>query len=542
MKEYQLLAECGEYRREFLLPKRNCPMKLPMFGDESSVLFISQSFGTRRSFGLCSGKRGRSRRGGFRSGLPTTCVANLRSSCMGEILFRSGQSQTQKMTNRFQLAFLTIMVVITNSRSSLARSFPVETKSPTSTPSVWKSIAPGPPDAILGIAQAFRECQDPRKVNVCVGAYRDEAGKSWVLPSVRRAEELMLEENEVKDYLPIEGDEAFIQQALRFAYGSDATAAISNIAGVQTLSGTGACRIGGAFLGQFWPGCRQIYIPVPTWGNHWKIFDACGLETKPYRYYNPSTNSLDLQGMLEDIRQAPDGSIILLHACAHNPTGCDPSMEQWEEITDLLESKQHCAFFDSAYQGFASGDAERDAAALRYVVARGTVPVLLAQSFAKNFGLYGERCGTLSVVGSSREERDRLLSQLKCIIRPMYSSPPRHGSSIVKRVLSDQTLADQYNRECAQMADRIQTMRLRLVDALKEAGSQHDWSHVASQIGMFAFTGMSSDMCDRLTSEYAIYLTRDGRISIAGLNESNIQYVAEAIHDVTHGTSITGNA
>lgn len=280
--------------------------------------------------------------------------------------------------------------------------------------------------------------------------------------------------------------------------------------------------------------------PYKCRGNHWKIFEECGLETKPYRYYDRSTNGLDLKGLLDDLNNAESGSIILLHACAHNPTGCDPSMDDWKQITDILEKKKHVAFFDSAYQGFASGDAERDAAAFRYVVKRG-LPVLLAQSFAKNFGLYGERCGTFSVVCGDATQRERVLSQLRCIIRPMYSSPPRHGSSIVKTVLSNDMLKAQYYTECEGMAARITDMRTKLVQKLAAVGSKHDWSHVTGQIGMFAFTGMSQAMCDELTSKYFIYLTRDGRISIAGLNDSNLEYVAKAIHDVTDGKSITGN-
>jgi aspartate aminotransferase, mitochondrial len=400
--------------------------------------------------------------------------------------------------------------------------------------SVWNSVEKGPDDSILGIAQAFRASKDPRKVNVCVGAYRDAKGSPWVLPSVRKAEEMLLQDN--KEYLPIEGDKVFVDKALSFAYGQDFD--LNRLAGVQTLSGTGACRIGGEFLARFWTKGATLYIPTPTWGNHWKIFEECGLPTAPYRYYSRKTNRLDLDGMLADINEAPNGSIILLHACAHNPTGCDPTMEQWKMIADVLENKGHVAFFDSAYQGFASGDAERDAAALRYVVGRG-LPVLLAQSFAKNFGLYGERCGTLSVVCRDAEEKDRLLSQLRLIIRPMYSSPPRHGSSIVKTVLSDEQLTSQYYGECEQMAARIQDMRTKLVEKLKDVGSNHDWSHVSGQIGMFAFTGMSKEMCNELTDQYAIYLTKDGRISIAGLNDDNLEYVAKAIHSVSDGKSIS---
>ena len=291
------------------------------------------------------------------------------------------------------------------------------------------SIPQGAPDAILGIAENFKKCTDPNKVNVCVGAYRDENGKPWILPSVKAAEQVMMDDaSEFKEYAPIAGDAAFGTKAIQFAYGSDADLEV--IARVQTLSGTGACRIGGEFLARFSPDDqKQIFIPDPTWGNHWKIFAEAGLECKPYRYYSRSSNGLDLQGMKDDLAAAPSGSIVLLHACAHNPTGCDPTLDQWKELSDLIKEKNLRVFFDSAYQGFASGNSERDAAALRLFVQEGH-SVLLAQSFAKNFGLYGERCGTLSLVTRSSEEKERVMSQLKLIIRPMYSSPPIHGSSI----------------------------------------------------------------------------------------------------------------
>lgn len=225
-------------------------------------------------------------------------------------------------------------------------------------------------------------------------------------------------------------------------------------------------------------------------------------------------------------------------AITMNRTGCDPTKDEWKVISDLCKEKNLIVFFDSAYQGFASGDAEADAFSIRFFVEEGH-NVMLAQSFAKNFGLYGERCGTLSILTSNKDEKDRAMSQLKRIIRPMYSSPPIHGSSIVRTVLSDEELTKQYYEECELMATRIGSMRKLLVAKLKEAGSTHDWSHVTSQIGMFAYTGMNSDMCDRLTEEFYIFLTRDGRISLAGLNENNVEYVAKAIHSVTDGKSIT---
>jgi len=430
---------------------------------------------------------------------------------------------------KFSFAPLTILL------ATSAKSFSMT--APTSSAQNYLADIPmGAPDAILGIAENFKACTEPNKVNVCVGAYRDENGKPWILPSVTEAEKAILADpSNNKEYASIVGDLAYVEQAVKFAYGQDAD--LTNIAATQTLSGTGACRIGGQFLANFYP-VKKIYLPDPTWGNHIAIFENCGLEVERYRYYDRSTNGLNLDGMLEDLKNAPDGAVVLLHACAHNPTGCDPSKEQWETISNLVKEKSLQVFFDSAYQGFASGDAEADAFALRYFVDEGH-NVMLAQSFAKNFGLYGERCGTLSFVTNNEDEKARVMSQVKRIIRPMYSSPPIHGSSIVKTVLTDEQLTKQYYEECAFMANRIGSMRQLLVDELKKAGSTHDWSHITSQIGMFAYTGMSSDMCDELTSKHFIFLTRDGRISLAGLNENNVAYVAKAVHGVTDGKSIT---
>lgn len=410
------------------------------------------------------------------------------------------------------------------------------TKSDDVAENVLSTIPVGPADAILGIAEAFRNCDNPEKVNICVGAYRDSTGKPWVLPCVREAEKIMIETGVNKEYAPIEGDAEFVKLALRFAYGQDADTDV--IAGVQTLSGTGACRIGGEFYSKFLSQGTKIFIPDPTWGNHIGIFKNCGLDVQRYRYYDPVTNNLNFQGMIEDIQNAPSGSIILLHACAHNPTGSDPSPEQWEQLSDIILQKKHVVFFDSAYQGFASGDAEKDAYAIRLFLSKGHRNIALAQSFAKNFGLYGERCGTFSIICRDQLEKKAVMSQLKLIIRPMYSSPPIHGSSIVKTVLSNDELRPQYYEQCELMASRIQSMRDLLHSTLQEIGSTHDWSHIAKQIGMFAYTGMTADMCDLLTSKYSIFLTRDGRVSLAGLNENNILYIANAIHDVTKGKSI----
>ncbi len=400
-------------------------------------------------------------------------------------------------------------------------------------------VPQGAPDAILGLAADFRASTAPNKVNLVVGAYRGSDGKPWVLPSVKEAEGRLLERGEFKEYAPIDGNARFTERALRFAYGDSAALAEGRVAGVQTLSGTGACRLAGEFYSRFLPAGTAIYVSDPTWGNHIPIMERAGLEVRRYAYLDRSTNSLDFDGLISSINDAPSGSIFLLHACAHNPTGVDPSREQWRSVSDAILAKGHHVLMDCAYQGFASGDADADASAIRFFVDAGH-SLLLAQSFAKNFGLYGERVGTLSAVCASSEQAAKVLSQLKLIIRPMYSSPPIHGALIVDEVLGDAALTAQYYDECKQMADRISAMRSLLVSELGAAGSSHDWSHITDQIGMFAFTGLTPSMCDELTAKHAIFLTKDGRISIAGINPGNAATIAAAIHDVTDGKDLGG--
>lgn len=392
----------------------------------------------------------------------------------------------------------------------------------------------GPPDPILGLVEAFKVDTFPEKVNLSAGAYRDEDGKPWVLPSVRVAEERLVKASLDHEYLPIVGDMEFVTAARRFALGADSPAlAEKRVASVQSLSGTGACRVIGDFYARFLGKGAPMYLPKPSWGNHANIFRDAGLEVRAYRYWDQSKLGLDLDGMLEDLKAAPDGSAVLLHGCAHNPTGVDPTPEQWVQICDVLKTRPGLSlFFDSAYQGFASGDAEADAFALRHFIKEG-VPLALAQSFAKNFGLYGERVGCLSVVCGDEEEASRVLSQLKIIIRPMYSSPPSTGARIVKTLLSDGALEDQWRAECKTMADRIIAMRAALREELAAAGSAKDWSHITTQIGMFCYTGLLPEQVDRLREEFHVYITRDGRVSMAGINQGNVGYVAKAMHAVS---------
>eukprot|EP00640_Fibrocapsa_japonica_P001759 CAMPEP_0113938202 /NCGR_PEP_ID=MMETSP1339-20121228/4610_1 /TAXON_ID=94617 /ORGANISM="Fibrocapsa japonica" /LENGTH=457 /DNA_ID=CAMNT_0000941195 /DNA_START=55 /DNA_END=1428 /DNA_ORIENTATION=- /assembly_acc=CAM_ASM_000762 len=407
--------------------------------------------------------------------------------------------------------------------------------------SPFRDVPMGPPDAILGIKEAFDKDTYDGKVNLSVGAYRDNDGKPVVLPSIRQAEKIILDQEKNHEYAPIAGLAEFVEVSLKFAYGADAEVLASKrVAGLQSLSGTGSLRVVGEFYAKMFGTATRVYVPNPTWGNHIAIFKNCGLDVRKYRYYHPQTRGLDLEGMLQDIWDAEPGSVFLLHACAHNPTGVDPSQEQWKMISRLLLNKRHKVFFDSAYQGFASGDSEQDAWAIREFIRDGHF-ISLAQSFAKNFGLYGERIGCVSLVCSDEAEASRVLSQLKLAARAQYSNPPLYGARIVHTILSDPSLHAQWALECQGMARRIIEMRqlLRATLESKEegAGASSSWAHITEQIGMFCYTGLSGDQVKRLAEEFHIYFPVNGRISICGVNTNNVQYIADAFHAVTAQSS-----
>ncbi|XP_057668418.1 aspartate aminotransferase, mitochondrial [Diorhabda carinulata] len=394
----------------------------------------------------------------------------------------------------------------------------------------WSGVQMGPPDAILGVTEAFKRDTNPNKINLGVGAYRDDNGKPYVLPSVRKAEEKIKAKGLDKEYAPISGVPEFCKRSIELALGENSPAVKNGLnATVQGISGTGALRIGGAFLNSFFPGNKIIYLPSPSWGNHNPIFKHSGLEVKSYRYYNPKTCGLDVQGTLEDISKIPEKSIILLHACAHNPTGVDPNKEQWKEISEVIKKRNLFVFFDMAYQGFATGSVDNDAFAVRYFLEQGH-NIALAQSFAKNMGLYGERAGAFSIIGSSKDEADRIMSQIKILIRPMYSNPPINGARIVAEILSDPGLKSEWLPEVKGMADRIISVRNKLKENLKKEGSSRNWEHITNQIGMFCFTGMTPEQVEKLVKEHSVYLTKDGRISIAGVTSKNVDYLARAMH------------
>ncbi|VDN51047.1 unnamed protein product [Dracunculus medinensis] len=391
------------------------------------------------------------------------------------------------------------------------------------------NVSMGPPDAILGVTEAFKADKNPKKINLGVGAYRDDHGKPYVLPSVREAESILLSENLDKEYAGIAGIPEFTNVAAKLSLGDNSSVIKEKRnATVQSISGTGALRIGAEFLVR----PKVIYQPAPTWGNHIPIFKFAGFDVKQYRYYDKKTCGFDESGALKDISEIPEKSLILLHACAHNPTGVDPKPEQWKKIEEVVKMGNLLVFFDMAYQGFASGDIDHDAYAVRYFVQRGH-NICLAQSFAKNMGLYGERVGAFSVICASEDEAARVMSQLKILIRPMISNPPIHGARLATRILSDQSLKKQWLVDVKGMADRIISMRKQLYDLLIKEGSTRDWRHIVNQIGMFCYTGITPEQVEKLVKDYSIFLTKDGRISVAGISSNNVAYLAHALYQVT---------
>ncbi|OMJ70441.1 hypothetical protein SteCoe_31580 [Stentor coeruleus] len=388
-----------------------------------------------------------------------------------------------------------------------------------------------PPDPILGMSVAFRNDPSPDKVDMGVGAYRTNEAKPLIFQAVREAERRILDDPTInKEYLPIEGLDSFNRLARDLILGSDCPAtAEGRVVTLQTLSGTGSLRIGAecckAFLN---PPCA--YVSRPTWGNHNTIFEKAGMQVKSYAYWKESTRGLDLEGMLADLAEAPAGSVVILHACAHNPTGVDPSPAQWDQIADFLATKDVTLYFDSAYQGFATGDLDNDAYAIRSFIRRG-FQCFVSQSFAKNTGLYGERIGALHIVTANRETSEKVLSQAKIIVRASYSNPPKHGALIVSRILSDPALKESWINELKDVSKRIIDMRHKLVEELTALAVPGDWSHVITQIGMFSFTGLTPAQCENMINKWHCYMLKNGRISMTGINTSNVAYVARAIKD-----------
>ncbi|BAT82376.1 hypothetical protein VIGAN_03238200 [Vigna angularis var. angularis] len=430
----------------------------------------------------------------------------------------------------------------------------------------FEGIPMAPPDPILGVSEAFKADTSDVKLNLGVGAYRTEELQPYVLNVVKKAENLMLERGDNKEYLPIEGLAAFNKATAELLLGADNPAIKQQrVATVQGLSGTGSLRLGAALIERYFAGSK-VLISAPTWGvlftayyvyisyifvwefiqpglsyylagNHKNIFNDARVPWSEYRYYDPKTVGLDFEGMIEDIKSAPEGSFVVLHGCAHNPTGIDPTLEQWEKIADVIQEKNHIPFFDVAYQGFASGSLDEDAASVRLFVARG-MEVLVAQSYSKNLGLYAERIGAINVISSSPESATRVKSQLKRLARPMYSNPPVHGARIVADVVGNPVLFNEWKAEMEMMAGRIKNVRQQLYNSItSKDNSGKDWSFILKQIGMFSFTGLNKEQSDNMTNKWHVYMTKDGRISLAGLSLAKCEYLADAIIDSYHNVS-----
>ncbi|KYQ88176.1 aspartate aminotransferase [Tieghemostelium lacteum] len=402
------------------------------------------------------------------------------------------------------------------------------------TDSLFSGVPTAPVDPILGVSMAYKQDTSPQKVDISVGAYRDGDGKPYVLKCVFEAEKRLL--GAPKEYLPIDGIPEFNKLSAKLLYGDAMNGKEKRMVTVQTLSGTGALRIGVIFIRKYLPAGTTVYISRPSWANHHNICKESGVPSAEYTYYDPQTKGLNFQGMMNDIKNAPSGSVFVLHLCAHNPTGVDPTPEQWNQIAQLMKEKRHIPFMDCAYQGYASGDLDRDAYSARLFLNSG-FEMFSAQSFSKNFGLYGERTGALTIVTHNEKYIPAMLSQLKMDIRAMYSSPPTHGARLVQTVLSDPQLTKLWVDELKVMSGRIKDVRKKLMDAIVQRKVPGTWNHIVDQIGMFTYTGLNPQQVEILVKKYHIYLLASGRVSLAGLNDNNINYVADAIADAVASTS-----
>ncbi|CCE64116.1 hypothetical protein TPHA_0G02780 [Tetrapisispora phaffii CBS 4417] len=398
-----------------------------------------------------------------------------------------------------------------------------------------------PADALFGIKQRYGQDDRALKVDLGIGAYRDNEGKPWVLPSVRKAEKLIHEDPEFNhEYLGITGLKSLTDGAAKVILGEDSAALKEDrVVSIQSLSGTGALHVSAKFFSKFWPS-KKVYLSNPTWANHKTIYEVQGLTTSVYSYWDAASKTLCIDGFVNAIKSADEGSIFVLHACAHNPTGLDPTKEQWVKVIDALREGKHIALFDSAYQGFASGDLANDAYSVRLGVEKLSeeLPIFICQSFAKNVGMYGERVGCFHIVlplketsKTLEETKAAISSQLARIIRSEVSNPPSYGAKIVAKILNNTELTQQWHEDMVTMSSRINEMREQLKNHLTSLGTPGTWNHITEQTGMFSFTGLTKEMVARLETNYGIYMVPNGRASIAGLNTGNVKYVATSIDE-----------
>ncbi|AHG75603.1 Aspartate aminotransferase [Mannheimia varigena USDA-ARS-USMARC-1296] len=392
---------------------------------------------------------------------------------------------------------------------------------------MFSHIQAAPADPILGLGEAFKAETREGKINLGIGVYMTDEGKTPIVKAVKEAEKRLLENETTKTYLTIDGVQAFNAATQTLLFGENAEVITSGRAKTaQSLGGTGALRIAAEFVKRH-TSAKNVWISTPTWPNHNAIFEAVGINVKGYRYYNKETNGLDWDNLIADLSQAEAGDVVLLHGCCHNPTGIDPTPAQWEQLAALSAEKGWLPLFDFAYQGFANG-LEEDAYGLRAFV-KNNRELLVASSFSKNFGLYNERVGAFTLIADNADDANRAFTQIKSIIRVLYSNPSAHGASAVALALADPELKALWIEELDEMRNRIKEMRAKLVQLLKEKGANKDFSFINEQNGMFSFSGLTPEQVDKLKDDFAIYAVRSGRINVAGVTSKNIEALANAI-------------
>ena len=396
--------------------------------------------------------------------------------------------------------------------------------------SMFTAVEMAPRDPILGLNEQFAADTNPNKVNLGVGVYYDDNGKLPLLKCVQTAEQNMIKAPSARGYLPIDGILAYDNAVKGLVFGADSEPVTSGrVATVQGIGGTGGLKVGADFLKKLNPNAT-VLISDPSWENHRALFSQAGFPVETYPYYDAAKRGINFDGMLAALNAAPAGTIVVLHACCHNPTGYDITAAEWDQVIDAVKARNLVPFLDMAYQGFGYGIKE-DGAVIGKFVAAG-LTFFVSTSFSKSFSLYGERVGALSVLCESKEEASRVLSQLKIAIRTNYSNPPIHGGAVVAAVLNDPTLRAQWEEELAEMRVRIKAMRQKLVDGLKAAGIEQDMGFITTQIGMFSYSGLNKDQMVRLRNEFGVYGTDTGRMCVAALNSKNIDYVCASIAKV----------
>jgi aromatic-amino-acid transaminase len=396
--------------------------------------------------------------------------------------------------------------------------------------SLFSAVEMAPRDPILGLNEQFNADTNPAKVNLGVGVYFDDNGKLPLLQCVQAAEKTMMDKPTARGYLPIDGIVAYDNAVKGLVFGADSEPVTSGrVATVQAIGGTGGLKIGADFLKRLNPNAK-VLISDPSWENHRALFTNAGFEVDTYAYYDAAKRGVNFDGFLASLNAAAAGTIVVLHACCHNPTGYDITPEQWDQVIAVVKAKNLTPFLDMAYQGFGYGISE-DGAVIQKFVAAG-LNFFVSTSFSKSFSLYGERVGGLSVLCKDKEEAGRVLSQLKIVIRTNYSNPPTHGGAVVAAVLNNPELRALWEKELGEMRVRIKAMRQKLVDGLKAAGVKQDMSFITTQIGMFSYSGLSIDQMVRLRTEFGVYGTDTGRMCVAALNSKNIDYVCQAIAKV----------